>query len=233
MPSVPSRLGGTTFHPRRDRRPWFWGSVAIFLTILVSAGGVQASPGHWASSPKTAQPSTVAPSPSSAPRPSLTFPVFGNLQSWAPPGGAFQYLLGVGVSAVSTPCKGFDNCTAVTSALTGLPTGAWTLNLPSGTYAIYSNSTTVFGGAEVQVTVGNTPVGPINLTAYPLVTYENASFVLPGWNNLSKYAENCNLALPCRTGAPSVPYGSQVPITSWTQDGVFYVNITLELVFYS
>jgi hypothetical protein len=233
MPNGPSRPGGTSLHPRLDRRSWLWASVAIFLTILVSAGGVPASAAHFAPSPKTAHLSAVAPTPSSAPRPSVTFPVFGNLQSWAPPGGAFQYLFGVGVSAVSTPCKGFDNCTAVTSTLSGLPTGSWTLNLPSGTYAIYSNSTTVFGGGEVQVTVGNTPMGPINLTAYPLLTYQNASFVLPGWNNLSKYAENCNLALPCRTGAPSVPYGSQVPITSWTQDGVFYVNITFDLVFYS
>ncbi|MCI4346676.1 MAG: PKD domain-containing protein, partial [Thermoplasmata archaeon] len=51
----------------------------------------------------------------------------------------------------------------------------------------------------------------------------------PAWNNLSGYVANCNAAIPCRPA----PYGTQVPVLSWTQDGAIYVNATDELVFYS
>src|SRR5262249_13027875 len=53
--------------------------------------------------------------------------------------------------------------------------------------------------------------------------------ILPDWNPLEAFAANCNRPLPCQNGT----YGMQVPVLSWTQDGVFYVNQSLELVFFS
>ena len=57
-------------------------------------------------------------------------------------------------------------------------------------------------------------------------TYGNASFVLPGYTTLKGYVD-----VPgSKSGETD---GAQVPITSWTADGVFYVNATDDLVFYN
>ena len=63
---------------------------------------------------------------------------------------------------------------------------------------------------------------------YPYVAYDNATFVLPNWNKLSAYA--------CNTNGPTSTCESdetQVPLLSWTSDGVFYVNSADNLIFYS
>jgi len=59
-----------------------------------------------------------------------------------------------------------------------------------------------------------------------LTTYGNASFVLPGYATLSSYL-NVFGAVSIETN------GVQVPIVSWTADGVFYVNVSDDLVFYN
>lgn len=110
--------------------------------------------------------------------------------------------------------------------------GAWSVKVPPGPYYVYSNRTSssgfVFGGDTAGLTVGHANVTGVTLVAYPYVGFGNRTFVLPAWNNLTAYAWNCNGATPCGTG-PS----TQQPLSSWTQDGVFYVNATDRLVFYS
>ena len=70
-----------------------------------------------------------------------------------------------------------------------------------------------------------------NIVVYPFVPQGNVSYTLPAWNNLSAYAFNGNCA---GCGGYTQPgTGSQVPMLAWTQDGVFYVNATYRLVFYS
>ena len=61
----------------------------------------------------------------------------------------------------------------------------------------------------------------------PLPTvYGNASFELPAFAGLAGYVNV--------TGADSAETnGAQVPIVSWTADGVFYVNLSNDLVFYN
>jgi hypothetical protein len=158
--------------------------------------------------------------------------VSGTLRGVEPSGAAGPLLGGVIVDLAPTPCPGWDQCVPVAETTT-VANGSWSFFASTGNFLLYTNRTAKFGGAEQPLNV--TPAGAtsISLLAQPYVAYGNASFVLPAWNNLSAYAANCNLALPCKTGSPSAPYGTQVPITSWTQDGVFYVNASMELVYYS
>jgi hypothetical protein len=147
--------------------------------------------------------------------------------------GRLQGANGVGisgaqVSAASYPCStapyapsSIASCTIVATGITDAD-GAFVLTLPQvgGAYYLVANRTMTTGGtglwfrASAEVTVLPT------MTAPAYVPYGNASFVLPGYANLTQYftAENLNV---------------QVPILSWTADGVFYVNTALELVFYN
>ncbi|HEV2449071.1 MAG TPA: fibronectin type III domain-containing protein, partial [Thermoplasmata archaeon] len=119
------------------------------------------------------------------------------------------------------------SCTTVNSTATG-PSGSFNFSTVNGSYYVYTNHSGRWGGAWAAVAVagGGTTVA---LRAYPWVPYGNATFVLPAWNNLTGRADNCNAQLPCGRA----PYGTQVPLLSWTQDGAVYVNATDELVFYS
>jgi len=54
--------------------------------------------------------------------------------------------------------------------------------------------------------------------------YGNATFVLPGYTTLASYVD-----VP--GAASNETNGAQVPIVSWTADGVFYVNVSDDLVF--
>ncbi len=92
------------------------------------------------------------------------------------------------------------------------------------------------GAGTAAVPLGR--AGPAS-TSGPYLAYGNSTIVLPGWNSLSAFAWNCNtnvsrsVAINC-FGTPQLGYaGTQVPLVSWTADGVFYVNASLDLVFYS
>lgn len=106
--------------------------------------------------------------------------------------------------------------------------GAFAFSLSNGSYFLYSANTSRWGGDWDAVTI-NGAAQVVSLLVYPWVPYGNVTEVLPAWNNLSHYADNCNAQTPCQNGT----YGNQVPVLSWTQDGAFYVNATDELVFYS
>jgi hypothetical protein len=159
--------------------------------------------------------------------------VYGDLSAIERNGTVGPGLSGITITAVFRPCSGLDTCSTAGKATSSGPSGNWSMFLPSGDFLVYSNHTRSLGGGEAVFSVSVGPVGPIHLLADPWVPYNNATLRLPDWNNLSAYASNCNAALPCKNGAPAAPYGSQVPLTSWTQDGVFYVNASLRLVFYS
>jgi len=139
---------------------------------------------------------------------------------------------GVVVEAARYPCEGYDACQILAST-TSEANGSWSLWVPSGRYLLSTNGTGGYGGATASVNVTTPPVAPVPLVADPQIVYENATFVLPDWNPLAGYAANCNLPLPCPGVRVPGGSGGQVPLTSWTQDGAFYVNTSLELVFYS
>lgn len=134
------------------------------------------------------------------------------------------------VTVATENCTGAPSpgsCSAVGSAATDA-SGVARFSVPNGTYFVYSNHTMRWGGDWTSLTIGGAAYSAA-LVVYPWVGYGNVTLHLPAWNNLSQYASNCNAKLPCVNGT----YGGQVPVLAWTQDGVFYVNETLELVFYS
>lgn len=110
----------------------------------------------------------------------------------------------------------------VAGSTTTNASGAYNLTVPPGSYYVWSNSTSAWGGGGspdlVSLPAGNTT---LNLTAYPYLGYGNVSFVLPGWNRMAAYMDDGNVM------------DSQQPMLSWTQDGAIYVNSTDQLVFYS
>src|SRR5579871_3465200 len=162
--------------------------------------------------------------------PTTLVEVRGTLRAAAPPGGMGPPL--VVVEAARYPCEGYDACQILAST-TSEANGSWSLWVPSGRYLLSTNGTGGYGGATASVNVTTPPVAPVPLVADPQIVYENATFVLPDWNPLAGYAANCNLPLPCPGVRVPGGSGGQVPLTSWTQDGAFYVNTSLELVFYS
>jgi len=153
--------------------------------------------------------------------------VTGVLTLFGPRGGP---VAGVPVFAAGQGCTGVPGpatCPVVGSTVTN-SIGFFEFSLGNGSYFVYSANTTAVGGTWQPITVSGADQF-VSLLAYPRVTYDQSVEVLPAWNPMSAYAANCNLALPCRNGT----YGTQVPILAWTQDGAFYVNASLELVFYS
>jgi len=93
------------------------------------------------------------------------------------------------------------------------PFGSWGGGWPSGNAPLAPH--TFFSTATVSV----------DLYAYPRLSYNNETVVLPGWNNLSGYLDNGN-------GHSNGSYIQQ-PVLSWVQNGVYYVNASNDLVFYS
>jgi hypothetical protein len=73
------------------------------------------------------------------------------------------------------------------------------------------------------------------------IAYGNRTIVIPDWNTLAAYAWNCNSNVSTSTGADCFATGRlhlgyegmQVPLLSWTANGVFYVNASFDLDFYS
>ncbi|HTT34963.1 MAG TPA: fibronectin type III domain-containing protein, partial [Thermoplasmata archaeon] len=140
-----------------------------------------------------------------------------------PPGG-------VRVGLVSQSCTGAPSpasCPALGNTTTDA-TGNFQFTASNGSYYVYSVNTSTLGGDWDPVVVAGAGA-LVGMTVFPRIGYGNATEVLPGWNSLYQYASNCNQATPCKNGL----YGEQVPVLAWTQDGAFYVNASLDLVFYS
>ncbi len=74
-------------------------------------------------------------------------------------------------------------------------------------------------------TLAVSPPSTLVANPYPS-TYGNASFILPNYATLNGFV-NVSGATSIQTN------GAQVPLVSWTADGVYYVNTSYDLVFYN
>ncbi|HUI38717.1 MAG TPA: fibronectin type III domain-containing protein [Thermoplasmata archaeon] len=165
-------------------------------------------------------PAPIGPGSAGA-RAAATFTITGTVRTYLGVG-----LSGVGV-VIANDCESVDPLLATDCAAQGNTTttggGAFTLDassLASGPYWVYSNATSSWSGDAVNVTYSGSSLSGLELRVWPRTAYGNATIVLPNWNNLSAYAND---------GAGQ----GQVPIVSWTQDGVYYVDSLDRLVFYS
>ncbi|MCI4321081.1 MAG: fibronectin type III domain-containing protein [Thermoplasmata archaeon] len=128
-----------------------------------------------------------------------------------------------------------SSCTSANSTLTN-ETGAYVVGgvVPGPNYWVWTNRSTSHAGASAHLGgVANTTTF-LNFTAQPFEALSTHDFVLPGWTNLSAFAANSNCDVhtsPCSSGFHVA--GQQVPLLSWSQDGVYYVNASHRLVFYS
>jgi hypothetical protein len=106
---------------------------------------------------------------------------------------------------------------------------------PALNYWVFTNQSKTWTGDSAHLRLGVGATHYANLTEQSYGAVNTALYVLPGWTNLSTYASNANCdtnnAL-CNSGTAGIA-GQQVPLMAWSQDGVFYVNTTNELVFYS
>ncbi|MCI4364000.1 MAG: PKD domain-containing protein [Thermoplasmata archaeon] len=213
---------------RMPREGWLGG--ARYTLVLVAVLLLPPMVGHPAAGPV---PGTAPTSPALLPRTvpihvhTTNYSVFGSLTGFGhPPSPLGGYV----VTLADQLCSGTPSpstCPKVNSTLTNI-SGQFSFAVPNGSYFVYLPNSSVWGGDFTPVTVAGSPQS-VSLRVYPWVPYGNATFVLPAWNNLSGQAANCNAAIPCRPA----PYGTQVPVLSWTQDGAIYVNATDQLVFYS
>jgi hypothetical protein len=110
-------------------------------------------------------------------------------------------------------------CSPTASALSASD-GAYTLMLPVGSWLVYSLPSAGFGGDSQNVSVTPLGLSGVNLFAYLELSYTNSTYVLPGFTPLTPYVNNSD-------------YNTQVPVVSYTADGVFYIDASDELVFYS
>jgi hypothetical protein len=114
---------------------------------------------------------------------------------------------------------------ALGSAVASGTGGTWSFSVPlnANYFVVAANSSTLGeGGGWTQVAVGVSPSTGNLLQVWPLVPYDNASFVLPDYVNLSAYSDS--------------PGHLQEPMLSWESDNVLYigsVNGTLKLLNYS
>ena len=101
-------------------------------------------------------------------------------------------------------------------------------------YWLWTNRTPQYAGASAHLSANAGTLRQVNLTAPSYHALDTKDFVLPGWANLSAYAANANCDIHlsgCSSGSHVA--GEQVPLLAWSQDGVFYVNVSNQLVFYS
>ncbi|MCI4358269.1 MAG: fibronectin type III domain-containing protein [Thermoplasmata archaeon] len=149
--------------------------------------------------------------------------VFGNITT---PGGSG--IAGANVTVVQYPCpsypstqSGIASCHFVGSALSKSG-GAFSVGLPasSASYYLFTNRTTGYGGADWYFVASGPSSNLGDVVAQPFLPYGNATLTLPDYYDLSPY----------RT---AVDQNVQVPLLSWTADGAFYVNRSLELVFFN
>jgi fibronectin type III domain protein len=133
-------------------------------------------------------------------------------------------LAGDTVNAVAATCpitaSDAGACTPVASATTDSG-GLYSLSVTSGNaYYVYSTPISGYGGDTVDAAVPSSGLSGVNLYSYPQLPYSNQTFVLPGYAPLSSYLYNTN-------------GNTQVPVLSFSADGVYYVNASSDLVFYS
>lgn len=131
-------------------------------------------------------------------------------------------IAGDAVSAVPNNCTPFFNSSGTCSPIANTTTnasGVYTLSLANGSYDVYSSPDGVFGGDTRGVTVSGGNTTAPTMHAYLELRYSNTTYVLPGFNALSGYVSDHS--------------GTQVPVLSYTSDGVFYINSSHDLVYYS
>ncbi|MCI4335287.1 MAG: fibronectin type III domain-containing protein, partial [Thermoplasmata archaeon] len=207
-----------------SRRPWrlVWLIAALLVLPPLLA--------HPATGP---QASRSAPDLALLPRTEIlrahvsNYSVAGTVDSFGTPPSPVN---GIVVTLADQLCAGGigpTTCPTVNHTTTNA-TGSFAIGAPNGSYFVYVTNSSRWGGDWRAVDIIGTTAS-VSLLLYPWVPYGNATYVLPAWNNLSSFVANCNAALPCT----KAPYGTQVPVLSWTQDGAIYVNATDELVFYS
>ncbi|HTW40621.1 MAG TPA: fibronectin type III domain-containing protein, partial [Thermoplasmata archaeon] len=110
-------------------------------------------------------------------------------------------------------------CAPTTSDVTD-SSGAYTLMLPTGDWLVYSLPRAGFGGDTKNITVYAADIADVNLTSYLELSYTNSTFVLPEYTPLTPYVNNSD-------------FNTQVPVVSYSADGVFYIDLESDLVFYS
>ena len=213
----------------------FVGPILILLTLVADPGG------GWFHGPSLGAPRVPAPIAGEAGPAAVSYSLTGTVVlAHTGLAGVAADLPLAGVSVVAaTMDAAYERCggefpttahcpiAAQTVTASGSSTGTFQLTLPAGTYWLYSkpSNASIPGGPAIPVGgdaayVDLTADHVVSLVVYRLVGFGNLSFVLPAWNNLSAYTDNANGA-------------TQLPIVSYTQDGVFYVNATDRWVFYS
>jgi hypothetical protein len=189
--------------------------VTLSLIVLLVPIGNPAAPTAASTSPRSAEDRTVS-----------TYPVSGTVfgMPGSSPSGTPIPIVGDTVRAV----PGFNcsiseftpNFCAPTASDVTNSAGGYTLTLPAGSWLVYSLPRVGFGGDTRNITITGTGIADVNLFAYLELSYTNSTFVLPGYTALSPFVNNSD-------------NNTQVPVVSYTADGVFYVDSESDLVFYS
>jgi len=192
------------------------------LAIALLMGSILAGVSTWTAT--TSNAGVQRPSSELAPDSTVTIngSVYGKLGGCA--GCGTIPLAGDAVEAVGTSCPIIETdagaCTPVATAITN-SSGGYTLSVAPGTsYYVYSTPVSGYGGDTVEVPVTDLGLTGQNLYAYDQLQYSNQTFVLPGYTSLASYLRT--------------PDGDiQVPVLSYSADGMYYVNASNDLVFYS
>jgi hypothetical protein len=243
MPAVGSELSPAVPSGERSRRPLRWKLHAtpgvrlatVPLTLLLVLILLPTVPvgGGQSSLPVAPHAGSLGPSPSVS-----YYTVSGGyLDAASPRRGLSGVTIDVypvaSCSGHSVPYPASTACTVENSTLT-IAGGAWSFALANGNYYISALPNGTNSGAWTSVTVNGARIAGLVLFANSYTPYYNQTFVLPGYTPLTPYAWSCNDgASPLCSMAGGKIHGTQVPIFSWTSDGVYYVNDQSRLVFYS
>jgi hypothetical protein len=123
------------------------------------------------------------------------------------------------VPANCTPIFNASGACTPTEVTTTNSSGEYSLTLSNGSYYLYSSPRGAWGGDTKSVKVNGTSVSAPALDAFDELSYSNSTFVLPGFSQLSGYVDDHS--------------ATQVPVLSYASDGVYYVNASNDLVYYS
>ena len=210
-------------------------AVLALCSVVLPSLGVGVASGTPAGVPTVSPPTLLAAGalgPGSLPHPGnpvVSGRVVANVNGYGVP----PVMAGANVTAFNAMCTTLrplpETCPVVTWTTTNASAG-FALPVPDGAYYITVHpDPAITGGAYPYGFGGNSALvhvsadTQVNLTVYPLVPYDNATLVLPGYVCDYQYLNDVG------TGGP----GCQNPLLSWTQDGAYYLNATNELVFYS
>jgi hypothetical protein len=215
----------------RHRTARLAGALGLGLFLLLFASAILPGPASAMLPGAVPAPQLPARGPFSAHGPAtLSFAISGSVLV---AGNASRPRAHDHVAILSSTCRGsypsLSGCPHVANATTNA-VGHFSVAVANGSYLVVATAGRGFGGSWSSAVVRGGPVH-VSLDVYPYRPYGRTTIVLPGWNNLSAYAANCNFGPTCPTSG--VPDGTQVPVVAWSQDGVFYVNASNDLVFYS